>query len=95
MVTTALGHAKGKAEAPAEMMLELTAIFNITTLAESAFPWSATVATVMPAITSRVPNMTKTMNKMDNSKASKHFRQRNVAASLYDPRLQAIKTKKK
>ena len=55
----------------------------------AAWPPSATVATVIPAITSNVAKTTKIINRIDNSCLSKHLRQRNVAASLYDPLMHA------
>jgi hypothetical protein len=89
MVTTADGHAKGKAEAPAEMMPELSAIFKMTTSTAAASPPSATVAAVMPEMTANVPNTTKNMNHIESLALSKHSKHLNEAASLYDPRAHA------
>ena len=76
-------------EAPADIIPEFTAIFKIITSTAAAWPPSATVATVMPAITSSVAKTTSTINNTDSSCVSKHLRQRNVAASLYDPLMHA------
>ena len=65
MVTTAGGQAKGYAEAPAEIMPELTAIFKMTTSTADASPPAVTVATVNPAITAKVATTTNNMNQIE------------------------------
>jgi hypothetical protein len=89
MVTMAGGHAKGKAEAPALMIPELSAIFKMTTSTADASPPSETVAAVIPAMTANVPNTTKNMNHIESLLLSKHSKHLNDAASLYDPRAHA------
>ena len=82
-------------EAPADIIPEFTAIFKIMTSTAAAWPPSATVARVIPAITSKVAKITNTINRIDNSCVSKHLRQRNVADSLYDPLTHAAHCKMK
>jgi hypothetical protein len=70
METIIGGHFNGKAEAPAEMIAELNAIFKMTTSTADASPPSETVAAVIPAMTAKVAMITNTMKRMDNDSAS-------------------------
>ena len=81
-MTTAGGHFNGKAEAPAEMIPEFMAIFNMTTSTELASPPAATVAYVNMTIINRVAKMTNIMNNTELLYSFSQATQRNDAACL-------------
>ena len=66
IVTTVEGHANGKAEAPAEMIPELIAIFKTTISTAPLLPPSLTVAYVKPAMTANVAVTTRNIKPIES-----------------------------